>query len=163
MFVNTFYLDDIIFARINRSQISSLVIDISNDEKHIGAFDKDVDSILFSKIFTMFINLQYLRFGPSSICFQQSPFGIPFSNVISSNLLELHLSVGDFIDCFYLLDGSFNKLHTCHVKICSFGFRDIKIHNKVEYIYFIQIISLFCLYRINYQIYDVFRLIVIAL
>ncbi|CAF4421091.1 unnamed protein product, partial [Rotaria sp. Silwood2] len=43
---------------------------------------------------------------------------------------ELHLSVVNFLDCLYLLDGHFNKLYTFYVHISSIEFQDIKIDNK---------------------------------
>ncbi|CAF4872922.1 unnamed protein product, partial [Rotaria sp. Silwood2] len=52
------------------------------------------------------------------------------TTVISSNLVELHLSVVNFLDCLYLLDGHFNKLYTFYVHISSIEFQDIKIDNK---------------------------------
>jgi hypothetical protein len=81
----------------------------------------------------MFINLQYLKFGPSSISYQQLSFGMSPPTVISSNLLELHVRVDCFTDCLYLLDGRFNQLHTFHVNIGSISSNTLTINNGVNY------------------------------
>ena len=128
-----FYLDNIVFTRINKSQISSFVIDITEDKEHLAAFKKDVNEIVFSKIFTMFINLQYLSFGPWSNLQGPSLFEMPYPNVISSNLLELHICQPFFTDLLYLLDRRFNQLHTFHVNTIYFLFTNSPIHSRVNY------------------------------
>ncbi|CAF0910860.1 unnamed protein product [Rotaria sordida] len=120
--------DDIVFTRLNKRQISSLVIDISKDEKHISILKKDVNKIIFTQIFTMFNNLQYSTFGPSSMWHQQFSFDMPSPSVISSNLLELRIRVTYFTDLFYLLDGRFNQLHIFHVNIMSIERTSSTIH-----------------------------------
>ncbi|CAF4715779.1 unnamed protein product [Rotaria socialis] len=122
--------NDIVFIRINRSQISSLVIDISKDDEHIAVFKKDVNNILFSKIFTMFINLQYLSFGPWSNLRPPSLFEMPYSSATSSNLLELRICRTYFTDLLYLLDERFNQLHTVHVDIIFFQCAASTIHRR---------------------------------
>ncbi|CAF4071255.1 unnamed protein product [Rotaria sordida] len=122
--------NDIVFARINRSQISSLVIDISKDEEHIAVLKNDVNNIVFSKIFTMFINLQYLSFGPWTNLRPPSLFEMPYPSAISSNLLELHICGTFFTDLLYLLDGRFNQLHTFHVNIIFFHCTTSAIHSR---------------------------------
>jgi hypothetical protein len=128
-----FYLDDIALIRLNKSQISSLVIDISKDEKHISILKKDVNKIIFTKILIMFPNLQYLNFGPSSMGHQQFLFDMPYPNIISSNLLELHICVTYFNDLLYILDGRFNQLHTLHVNIEIIQYNSSTIHSRVDY------------------------------
>ncbi|CAF1226607.1 unnamed protein product [Rotaria sordida] len=107
--------DDITFTCIVKSQISSLVIDISRDKKQI--LSTDINKTVFTHIFTMFNNLQYLNFGPSSIWYQRISFDMPFPTITSLNLLELHICVDYFNDLLYLLDGRFNQLHTLDVNI----------------------------------------------
>ncbi|CAF4763511.1 unnamed protein product [Rotaria sp. Silwood2] len=84
--------DDIVFTRLNKRQISSLVIDIIKDEKHISILTKDVNKIIFTQIFTMFTNLQYFTFNSSSMWHQQSLFDMPSPSVISSNLFRIAYS-----------------------------------------------------------------------
>ncbi|CAF4484127.1 unnamed protein product, partial [Rotaria sp. Silwood2] len=96
--------------RTLKNQILSLTIDISTTgTQHRPA---DVHRIIFTHIFTMFTNLQYLNFGLYSIRDQRLSIRTPLLTVISANLLELHVSLDNFQDCLYLLDGRFNKLHT---------------------------------------------------
>ncbi|CAF1622982.1 unnamed protein product [Rotaria sp. Silwood1] len=120
--------EDIVFTRLNKRQISSLVIDISKDGKHISILTKDVNKIIFTQIFTMFTNLQYLTFDPSSMWHQQFLFDMPSSSVISSNLLELHIRVTNFTDLIYLLHERFNQLHTFHVNIMIIDCTSSTIH-----------------------------------
>jgi hypothetical protein len=92
-----------------------------------------VNNIVFPKIFTMFINLQYLSFGPWSNLRPPSLFEMPYPSAISSNLLELHICRTYFTDLLYLLDGRFNQLHTFHVNIIVFGCTSSTIHSRVNY------------------------------
>ncbi|CAF1487412.1 unnamed protein product [Rotaria sordida] len=121
------FIDDTTFIHVNKGQISSLVIDINKNKKQILVLN--VSGIVFAHIFTMFINLQYLNFGPSSISYQQLTFDMSPSTVLSSNLLELHVHVLNFADCLYLLDGRFNQLHTFHVNISYISSNTLTINN----------------------------------
>ncbi|CAF2043383.1 unnamed protein product [Rotaria magnacalcarata] len=109
------FIDDTTFTGVDKSQISSLIIDMNRNKKKIST--TDINKIIFTRIFTMFTNLQYLTFGPSSNWDQRFSFDTPFPNIISLNLLELHICVTYFSDLLYLLDGRFNQLHTLHVNI----------------------------------------------
>ncbi|CAF3562312.1 unnamed protein product, partial [Rotaria sp. Silwood2] len=88
------------------------------------------NTFVFTNIFTIFKNLKYLNFGPFLNWSQEISFIFTPPTFISSNLVKLHLSVVNFLDCLYLLDGRFNKPHTFYVHISSIGFQDIKIDNK---------------------------------
>ncbi|CAF4319627.1 unnamed protein product [Rotaria sp. Silwood2] len=100
---------------IFKNQISSLVIDIAKDEKHNTR--NDVLELIFTRILSMFTNLQCLNFGPSFSCCQILSFDISCSTIFSSTILELHINLRGILDCLYLLDGHFNQLHTLHVNI----------------------------------------------
>ena len=67
----------------------------------------------------MFANIKYLNFGESSCTGQRLSFYLTPPSVISSNLLELHVSLEFFSDCLYLLDGRFNQLHTLYINISN--------------------------------------------
>ncbi|CAM4773045.1 unnamed protein product [Rotaria magnacalcarata] len=108
-----YYLDATTFTHIVKSILSSLLIDISKYESEI--LIDDVNKFIFTRIFTMFANLQYLHVGSSLMWYQRFIFNVPFSNVISSNLLELHMSVIYFTDLLYLLHELFDQFHTCHL------------------------------------------------
>src|SRR5262249_23202640 len=109
----------------------SLVIDISQNKRLIST--TDINKIIFTHIFTMFTNLQCLSFGPSSNWYQRFSFVVPSPNVISSNLLELHICVDYFSDLLYLLDGRFNQLHVLHVNIDYIKYNRSTIHSSVDY------------------------------
>jgi hypothetical protein len=123
------YLDESFFTRIFKNQISSLAIDINKcrDRNSI----QDINRVIYTQIFTMFSNLQYLNFGPSSSAYHRLSFGFSHSIVFSSTLLELHIIVDSYEDCLYLLDGRFNQLHTFYVTICAPEL--IIINNEVSY------------------------------
>jgi hypothetical protein len=112
-----------------KKQISTLVI-VTDGEQTPPA---NLHTLLFTNILTTFTNLQYLRFGPSSFWYQQLSFNISSPTVISSTLLELHVCLGNFIDCLYLLDGRFNQLRTFYVKIQFITISRLTINNKVNH------------------------------
>jgi hypothetical protein len=117
---------------IDKNQISSVVIDIIRNKKQIPT--TDANTFIFTNIFNIFKNLEYLNFGPSSIFYQQISFNYLLPSVTSSNLLELHICLANFTDCLFLFDGRFNKLHTVHVNIDSIIISSsIKVDNKVNY------------------------------
>ncbi|CAF2790102.1 unnamed protein product [Rotaria sp. Silwood2] len=72
-----------------KNQISALVIDISTNE--IQRFPVDGNAIIFTHIFTIFTNLQYLNFCPSSLGHQRLSFRTLPLTAISTNLLKLCL------------------------------------------------------------------------
>ncbi|CAF3039770.1 unnamed protein product [Rotaria sp. Silwood2] len=121
------FTDDNIFTHTVANQISSFVIDFVTNN---GLSSRYLDNIVFTNIFTMFTNLEYLKFYPSSIGFYQLTFDISPPTVMSSTLLELHISVYYFTDCLYLLDGRFQQLRTFHVNIFHIKFTSLTIANE---------------------------------
>ena len=99
----------------NENQLSSLIIDVtkSQGERPI----EKMNILLFTSIFARCTHLQYLHFGSSISWYIRLSFLYSPPTCISSNLLELHLRLGNFIDCLYILDGRFSHLHTFHVDI----------------------------------------------
>ncbi|CAF3927415.1 unnamed protein product [Rotaria sordida] len=122
------FSDETLFNCTFKNQISALVIDISTNGQLTST--EHVNVHLFKHILTIFTNLRYLNFGPSSIWYQKLSFDTQFSTMISSSLLELHVRLQDFIDCIYLLDGRFNQLHTLHVNITYIMSSNLTINNK---------------------------------
>jgi len=110
-----FCLDRNIFTDLMKNQIVSLIICIRHNRKQTSI--KDENTIMFTNLFTMFTNLQCLNFDSSSIGPQYISFEILPPIFISSTLLKLHVSVGSFNDCLYLLDGRFNQLRALYVNI----------------------------------------------
>ncbi|CAF4341142.1 unnamed protein product [Rotaria sp. Silwood2] len=122
------FSDETFFSWTLKNQISVLVIDISANGQRTST--EDVNVLLFIHILTMFPNLRYLNFGPSSIWYQQLSYDAQLSTIISSSLLELHVCLPDLIDCLYLLDGCFNQLRTLHVNITFTMSSNSTINNK---------------------------------
>ncbi|CAF3400211.1 unnamed protein product [Rotaria sp. Silwood2] len=115
-----FFIDSNLLICAFKNQISSLVIDINKYEGSRSSI-KDINIYIFTQIFTMFSNLKYLKFGPSSSVYHRLTLYPSLPNVFSSTLLELHVVLHSYSDCLYLLDGRFNQLHALSVLICSFS------------------------------------------
>jgi len=94
---------------------------------------KNVDTFIFTHIFTMFTDLQCLNFAPCSILCQGLSFDISSPSIFSSNLLELHVNLETFTDCLYLLNGRFNQLRKFYVNICMIVPSHLVIDNQVNY------------------------------
>ncbi|CAF1147963.1 unnamed protein product [Rotaria sordida] len=122
------FTDETSLTNLFKNQISSLIIDINECEKQIST--PNVNTLLFTHIFTMFINLQYLNFNPSLFSYQHLSFNFSPPTVCSSSLLELHICLQSFSDCLYLLDGCFNQLRTFYVNICYILSSSLRINNK---------------------------------
>ncbi|CAF4449238.1 unnamed protein product, partial [Rotaria sp. Silwood2] len=98
-----------------KNKILSLIIRMKKNKNQ--TFTKYKNILIFTHVFTLFTNLQYLSFGSSSICPQRISFDMSSRIFMSSTLLELHVNVLHFSDCLYLLDGRFNQLRILHVNI----------------------------------------------
>ncbi|CAF3807114.1 unnamed protein product [Rotaria socialis] len=109
------FSDHILLLHTFKSQILSLVVNMSPNDKPNKT--ESINRIIFTNIFNMFINLQRLNFVSSSIWYQMLSFHNSPPTIFSANLLELHVSLENFIDCLYLLDECFNQLRTLHVNI----------------------------------------------
>ncbi len=111
---------------IFQNKISSPVIDVRQQNL---TFTDNSPTNIFTSILTVFSKLEYFRFGP---CFwYQLHFQIP-PTISSSTLLELHVRLGCFIDCLYLLDGRFDQLQKLSVNIHDILSPQIIIDNKVN-------------------------------
>ncbi len=125
-----FHLDESYLIRIFKNQISMFVIDITRYDRQNSPRDMN---IILTQISAMFSNLKYLNFCPSSIFDQQLSFDRSPPTVISSTLLELHVSLQNFVECLHLLDGHFNQLHILHVHIVFIHTADTTINDEVDY------------------------------
>ncbi|CAF1016280.1 unnamed protein product [Rotaria sp. Silwood1] len=123
-----------------KNQLLSFTIDISI--KGTECYKRDNYAIIFNHILTMFTNLQYLNFGRSSIYDDRLFFCMRRSTVISTNLLELHVSLHIFDDCLYLLDGHFNQLRSFYVDVCMIFSSDRTVNNTKE----LPSLKCFCLH-----------------
>ncbi|CAF1196216.1 unnamed protein product [Adineta steineri] len=126
---------------INKNQISFLIINITEiiNERSM----EHPKTFVFTQIFIQYPNLQYLNFGPSSTLYRHLSFSNSSPICISSNLLELHVSLSNFTDCLYILDGRFNQLRIFHVNISSIYAADKKVA-KEEKLLNLKCFSLHC-------------------
>ncbi|CAF1519878.1 unnamed protein product [Rotaria sp. Silwood1] len=111
-----------------KNQITSFIIDINNNKEQLSI--KNVNIFVFTHIFITYTNLQYLNFGSTSSYNQYLIFPNSSPTFISSNLLELHVTFGNFIDGLYILDGRFNQLCTFHVNIHRISIFGRELNNK---------------------------------
>ncbi|CAF0818578.1 unnamed protein product [Rotaria sp. Silwood1] len=93
--------------------ILSLTIETINIQRETSTH---LNTLMFTHIFNMFTNLQYLNFDPC-FCYQRISFCCSPPTVFSSTLLELYIKVMYVQDCLCLLDGRFNQLRTFCVDI----------------------------------------------
>lgn len=100
-----------------KNQIKTLFITIYNsngDEASHSSVAK-----IFDRIFTVFTGLTTVVLN-ESWCYTRvhllfhNPF---YPNIRCSTLLKLIITVQDFDDCLYLLDGRYDQLHTIHVDL----------------------------------------------
>ncbi|CAF2774806.1 unnamed protein product [Rotaria sp. Silwood2] len=125
-----------------KNQILSVVIETIG----IQGRSINLDTLIFTHIFNMFTNLQYLNYYPSFLCYQRVSFRSSPPTVFSSTLLELRVKVLYVADCLYLLDGRFNQLQTFYVYIeCPYFHYTLTI-NK-EKLPNLRRFSLYCLSR----------------
>jgi len=101
-----------------KNQISLLVIHIKQRQDPNNSI-KDINTFIYTQIFTMLKNLEYLNFSPNTSEYHRLTFGVSYPNVFSSTLLQLRVVIDSYEDCLYLLDGRFNRLETFYVTICS--------------------------------------------
>ncbi|CAM4942764.1 unnamed protein product [Rotaria socialis] len=138
--------EDNVFTRRVGNQISYLVIDMVPNNEMSSRY---LHNIVFTDVFTMFINLQYLKFYPSSLAFHGLIFDISpptcvysrdaekitFPNprvdpTAADRAMELHVNVQSFTDCRYLLDGRFQQLRNFHVNIFHIKSTNLTIANE---------------------------------
>ncbi|CAF3531369.1 unnamed protein product, partial [Rotaria sp. Silwood2] len=105
-FINTF-----------KHQISHITVTINQDD--IAEHTRKPCTDIFTTIFIMFTNLNYLHFGWNGDC-PGSPGSlndIVSSTCYPSNIIHLNVRVNSFNDCLYLLNGYLSQLHTFIVQV----------------------------------------------
>ncbi|CAF3893638.1 unnamed protein product [Rotaria sordida] len=118
--VNYLFSDESYLIRHYRNQILSLSINMKRGALQRSVFGvTNININIFSKICSMFKNLEYSNFSSSSDYEQLTFCSTP--SIRFSNLLELHVVLKTLIDCLCLLDGNFNKLNRFYVTICPRG------------------------------------------
>ena len=125
------HLDDAPSAAALKKQIFSLLINFTLQQKANAT--KYIHTRVFERILNVFPNLQYFNFDLSSNSFRRLSFYVSPPTVISSTLLELHISLRNFDDCLYLLDGRFNRLRAFYVRFYLITSSNAIVNNEVSY------------------------------
>ncbi|CAF3405774.1 unnamed protein product [Rotaria socialis] len=133
------FTEESFFGYAFKKQISSIVINNVVDKKLISMRH----TLLFTQIFSLFTNLKYLYFDPSARYSSTLSFDNAPPTVVSSTLVELHVTFDKFNDCLYLLDGRFNQLQTLYVSMFMIPLLHPKNSNK-EKIPNLKCFSLHC-------------------
>jgi len=94
-----------------------------------------VYSYIFIKMLTTFTNLRCLKFNPSSSFNDALSLSRKGETLISSTLLELHVTVEDMRECLYILDGRFDQLRILYVTFEYVFAWLLKTEHKVGYFY----------------------------
>lgn len=128
----SFDLDENRFRSIFNHQILSVLIDLNTNEEQ--TLLEDMVLIILSYVFGVFHNIQYLKFGSSSVFCPRVTFYTPPVYIYSSTLLELHIKLERFTDCLYLCDGRFEQLHTFHVNVYRIQDCRLNINTMVKQI-----------------------------
>ncbi|CAF4778917.1 unnamed protein product, partial [Rotaria sp. Silwood2] len=127
-----------------KNQILSLIIHISKNKKNQTSTKYDNITIIFTNIFSIFTNLQELKFDSNSIYPRYLSFDISPRIFISSTLLKLHVNVTHFYDLIYLLDGRFNQLQLLHVTTFSIQRSSLRTINNMENLPNLKYFLLYC-------------------
>ncbi|CAF3330018.1 unnamed protein product [Rotaria sp. Silwood2] len=114
-----------------KKQITSLVITMDNDK--LKKIHKDLTTPLFLCVVKILTNLCKLDFNSSCNGFNgRVYFGTLGQTLSSSTLMELHVNVGSFEYCLFLLDGRFTKLRMFYITIPHLFPPPRKYNNQVR-------------------------------
>ncbi|CAF4567501.1 unnamed protein product [Rotaria sp. Silwood2] len=118
--LNTFaqyFIEENALTDLFKNKILSLTFNMNVNKKNN---DREFfNAIIFQRIIKTFTNIQYLNFCPSSTWYSRISFEIFIENLASSTLLELHVTLTNFDNCLYLLDGRFSQLHTLYINVAD--------------------------------------------
>lgn len=93
----------------------------------------DTIKLIFTHILTRFTNLEYLNICSYSVDYQRLVISLSSSPVISSTLLILQVCLDNISDCYCLLDGRLNRLHTLYVNMQYISSLPTTINSKVSF------------------------------
>ncbi|CAM4778579.1 unnamed protein product [Rotaria magnacalcarata] len=105
------------FIHIFKHQI--LHLNVTINENITAEHLKKLSTNIFTTIFTMFTNLNYLHFDLKDDYLYSPPFinSLSSRNCFSSNIAHVNVRLRRLNDCLGLLNEDFNQLHTFIVKI----------------------------------------------
>jgi hypothetical protein len=125
-------LDESPLFEVFKKKIQSLFISMVDKKKNRSEGDYVIS--VFTNILNVCNNLRYLNCHPFlESDFPRLSFDEKTPRFFSSTLVELHMNVGEFNDCLYLLNGRLSQLRTFYVKIYSFSLPSEVIKEKVYY------------------------------
>jgi hypothetical protein len=131
--INCIYLDKSSFIDTFKHQISHFTVTIHEDGP--AEYSSKSSTNVFTSIFTMFMNLIYLRFGLNgdSLCSPRSLSNFLSPTCYPSNIVYLTVRVHRFNDCLYLLDGHLSQLHTFLVEVDDIYDTSVTINTTVKH------------------------------
>ncbi|CAF3433025.1 unnamed protein product [Rotaria sp. Silwood1] len=134
-------------THIFKNQIRSLFT--SFNKENISSPLGGLSPIIFTKILTIFTNLQCLKFNPSASYLDASVLHMADETAICSTLLELHITVANMEDCLYILDGRFDQLRILYVTFYGSFPGFFNIEHKEKLLPNLRIFSLYCKRQID--------------
>jgi hypothetical protein len=126
-----FSLDESSLPSIFRQQITNLIL-VNNDTNESISSLKDYTKNVYVNILNFFKNLKHLNIiGPYvpglSLC------NLSSTTFYSSILTYLCITVANFDDCLYLVDGRLKRLTTFNVTVYSIDNSSTIVHNMVNF------------------------------
>jgi hypothetical protein len=126
-----FSLDESSLPSIFRQQITKLIL-VNNDTNESISSLKDYTKNVYVNILNFFKNLKHLNIiGPYvpglSLC------NLSSTTFYSSILTYLCITVANFDDCLYLVDGRLKRLTTFNVTVYSIDNSSTIVHNMVNF------------------------------
>lgn len=128
-------LDESSLRSIFQEQITNLIL-INDDRDGMIRSWKNYTTNVYSHILTFFKNLKNLSVIEPSVVLGYPALSLcdlPSTTFSSSILTHLHISVKNFDDCLYLLDGRLRKLTTLCVNVYYMETSSGIIHNMVSF------------------------------
>ncbi len=121
------------FIDIFKKQITHLIIPISDIESSLSPISLSIN--FYARIFSLFVNLINLDFGPISTRRRYPKLTINDVSLkicFSSSIVNLRIGVETFDDCLYLLDGRLNQLRTFTVRVDNIRASSMIINTMVR-------------------------------
>ncbi|CAF5124373.1 unnamed protein product, partial [Rotaria magnacalcarata] len=120
------------FIHIFKHQI--LHLNVTINENITAEHLKKLSTNIFTTIFTMFTNLNYLHFDSKDDYLYSPPFinSLSSRNCFSSNIAHVNVRLRRLNDCLGLLNEDFNQLHTFIVKIDRIYKTSMIINNTIS-------------------------------
>ena len=133
MFSCLLIVDDEIFLRLLKQQITSLII--HREEKFTDQLTSiEIYSMMFSFILNFCERLTKFHFFPCNYRLQLCPVQFSSMNCKSAILNDLNITVNSFDECLYLFEGHFPSLSRLTIHVKEIGYATLNGENTVNII-----------------------------